>query len=135
MTVQGSDVENIGASQSTWRPTVFRFWVPLSAALFCWALIIILQLLLVESEKHGGIHFTRDPEDLPHGPKFLYFHLPIIVAILFSIFWSWVDLQVMRLEPYHQLSKVGGALGKHSLLLQYPFDFSPFVPAFAARDG
>ncbi|KAI8933098.1 hypothetical protein NX059_009741 [Plenodomus lindquistii] len=38
------------------------------------------------------------------------------------------------MEPYYQLSKENGALGKDSLLLQYPFDFMPFVPFKAARD-
>jgi hypothetical protein len=38
------------------------------------------------------------------------------------------------MEPYYQLSKENGALGKDSLLLHYPFDFIPLVPLKAARD-
>jgi hypothetical protein len=62
----------------------------------------------------------------------LYF--PTIVAVIFSIYWAWIDLETKRMEPYYQLSKEQGALGKDSLLLHYPFDFLPLVPLKAARD-
>lgn len=38
------------------------------------------------------------------------------------------------MEPYYQMSKKDGALGKDSLLLAYPFDFIPLVPIKAAKD-
>jgi hypothetical protein len=38
------------------------------------------------------------------------------------------------MEPYYQLSKKNGALGKDSLLLHYPFSFLPLVPFKAFRD-
>jgi Protein of unknown function (DUF3433) len=44
---------------------------------------------------------------------------------------SWVDLDVKRLEPWFQLSNPGGAAARDSLLLQYPFDFLPFIPTAA----
>ncbi|RFU35191.1 hypothetical protein B7463_g1109, partial [Scytalidium lignicola] len=47
--------------------------------------------------------------------------------------WSWVDLDVKRLEPWFQLSKQEGASSTDSLLLQYPFDFLPFIPITAFR--
>ncbi|EMD86120.1 hypothetical protein COCHEDRAFT_1203266 [Bipolaris maydis C5] len=43
-------------------------------------------------------------------------------------------LETKRMEPYYQLSKENGALGKDSILLKYPFDFLPLVPIKAARD-
>jgi hypothetical protein len=64
---------------------------------------------------------------------FLWQYFPIIVAVVFSIFWAWIDLETKRLEPYYQLSKKDGALGKDSLLLRYPFDFVPLVPISAAK--
>jgi hypothetical protein len=73
-------------------------------------------------------------ETIPLSDKFLYLYLPTIIAVLFGIFFSWIDLQVKRLEPYYQLSRELGASGKHSLLLHYPFDFIPFVPITAARN-
>jgi hypothetical protein len=46
---------------------------------------------------------------------------------------SWIDLDAKRLEPWFQLSKEGGEYSESSLLLQYPFDFLPFVPIAAFR--
>jgi hypothetical protein len=40
---------------------------------------------------------------------------------------SWVDLDAKRLEPWFQLSSDGGATAENSLILQYPFDFLPFI--------
>jgi hypothetical protein len=55
------------------------------------------------------------------------------MAVIFSIFWAWIDLEAKRLEPYYQLSQKDGALGKDSLLLTYPFGFVPLVPMRAFR--
>jgi hypothetical protein len=111
-----------------WKPTAFRTAPLLVATLVSWALIAILQLLLVKSQEDGGIIFANNIEKLPFGMSFLYLYLPTVIALVLSIFWSWIDLQIKRLEPYYQLSKPGGAWGKDSLLLSYPFDFLPFVP-------
>jgi hypothetical protein len=111
-----------------WKPTAFRTGPLLVATLLSWALIAVLQLLLVKSQEDGGIIFATNIEKLPFGMSFLYLYLPTVIALVLSIFWSWIDLQIKRLEPYHQLGKTGGAWGKDSLLLSYPFDFLPFVP-------
>lgn len=78
--------------------------------------------------------FATSTNEIPIAQSFLYLYLPTIIALLYSIFWSWIDLQIKRLEPYFQLSKPGGASGKDSLLLQYPFDFIPFVPITAIKN-
>jgi hypothetical protein len=99
-----------------------------------WALIAVLQVLLVKSQNNGGIILAPDIKDIPFGTSFLYLYLPTIIALVLSIFWSWVDLQIKRLEPYYQLSKTEGAWGKDSLLLSYAFDFLPFVPFTAFKN-
>jgi hypothetical protein len=114
--------------RSVWKPTAFRTVPLLVATLVSWALIAVLQLLLVKSQEDGGIIFATNIEKLPFRMSFLYLYLPTVIALVLSIFWSWIDLQIKRLEPYYQLSKPGGAWGKDSLLLSYPFDFLPFVP-------
>lgn len=119
--------------KSTWKPNAFRL-LPLAVIVFAsWALIIALQVLLTKSQKEGGIIIAETIDDIPLSKSFLYLYLPTIVALIFSVFWSWIDLQVKRLEPYYQLSKPDGAWGKDSLLLSYPFDFLPFVPLSAFR--
>jgi hypothetical protein len=72
--------------------------------------------------------------DLPLRTTFLYLYFPTIVAVIFSIYWAWIDLETKRMEPYYQLSKENGALGKDSLLLHYPFSFIPLAPLKAFRD-
>ncbi|KAF2745023.1 hypothetical protein M011DRAFT_470037 [Sporormia fimetaria CBS 119925] len=126
---------DVSKSHSAWRPAAFKIRILLIAALSCWALIVILQWQLIRSQRNGGIITIPANEELPFGRQFLYLYFPTIIAVIFGIFWSWVDLQVKRMEPYYQLSKPGGALGKDSLLLQYPFDFIPFVPFYALRRG
>jgi hypothetical protein len=100
----------------------------------CWSLIAVLQFLLHKSEQDSGILFAPRINDLPLSRTFLYLYFPTIVAVVFSIYWAWIDLETKRMEPYYQLSKDDGALGKDSLLLHYPFDFIPLVPLKAAKD-
>ena len=47
--------------------------------------------------------------------------------------WSWIDLDVKRLEAFFLLSKPEGSSGKDSILLSYPVDFLAFVPIKAAK--
>jgi len=98
------------------------------------ALLTTLQLLLNRSQRDNGLIFAPDINALPLSRTFLYQYFPTIVAVIFSIFWSWIDLEVKRLEPYYRLSREEGALGKDSLLLCYPFSFLPFVPVRAFKE-
>lgn len=102
--------------------------------LLCWALIAILQVFLVRSQRDGGVLFAARIDALPLQQQFLYLYFPTVLAVLFSIYWAWIDLETKRMEPYYQLSKKDGALGKDSLLLAYPFDFIPLVPIKAAKE-
>jgi len=97
------------------------------------AFAVILEVFLRKSKADGGIIFTWSVPEMSFGEAFPYLYLPTIIAVLYSIFWSWIDLDAKRFEPFHQLSKLGGASGKDSLLLQYPFDFIASVPIKALR--
>jgi hypothetical protein len=103
--------------------------------LICWALIAVLQLLLHRSQQDNGIMFSPKMSNLPTEQTFLYLYLPTVLATLFSIYWAWIDVQTKQIEPYHQLSKANGALGKDSLLLEYPYEFAPLVPIKACKNG
>jgi hypothetical protein len=93
-----------------------------------------LVYLLGRSKRDGGIMFAPRISDLPLSKTFMYQYFPTIVAVVYSIWWAWIDLETKRLEPYYQLSKDEGALGKDSLLLHYPFDFIPLVPITALKN-
>lgn len=117
-----------------WKPTALRAPVLILTILICWGLIALVQVLLTKSQQHQGIIFAPRISDLPLSRTFLYLYFPTILAVTFSMYWAWIDLETKRMEPYYQLSKENGALGKDSILLQYPFDFLPLVPIKAARD-
>jgi hypothetical protein len=107
--------------------------VLITTTLLCWSLIVTLQQLLAKSERDLGLLFAPNIHDLPLSRTFLYNYLPTLLAVIFSMFMSWIDLEPKRLEPYYQLSNPEGSLGKGSLLLQYHFDFLPFVPVKALK--
>lgn len=136
------NIENAFRSSNTkqsrrkarWKPNALRPGVLILAACICWALIITLQLLLVRSQRDGGLVIASKINALPLSQTFPYLYLPTILAVLYSIFWNWIDLEAKRLEPYYQMSKESGALWKDSLLLQYPVDFLPSVPVKTFRN-
>lgn len=122
-----------GTSQASWKPNALRPVTLITAIMIACALITISQILLVRSQTDGGVIIAATIDDFTLAQSFLYRYLPTIIALVFSIFWNWIDLQTKRIEPYYQLSKPDGAWGKDSLLISYPFDFLPFVPMSALR--
>ncbi|KAH5582283.1 hypothetical protein HBI24_115040 [Parastagonospora nodorum] len=117
-----------------WHPPALRAPVLVFTIAICWTLIAVLEYLLWKSQRDNGLIFAPVINDLPLGTTFVYLYFPTIVAVIFSIYWAWIDLETKRMEPYYQLSKPNGALGKDSLLLQYPFSFIPLAPIRAFRD-
>ena len=95
--------------------------------------IVILQILLLRSHRDNGILFAPNINDLPLSKTFYYLYLPTILSITYGFVWTWIDLDVRRLEPYYQLARPEGATGKESLLLHYPVDFLASVPLKAVR--
>ncbi|KAF2133280.1 hypothetical protein P153DRAFT_331890 [Dothidotthia symphoricarpi CBS 119687] len=120
-------------SRQGWRPPALRWWNLVITILICWFFIAVLQYYLHKSQTDGGVIFASNINDLPLRRSFAYLYMPTIIAVIFSIFIVWIDNDAKRFEPYRQMSKPDGAFGKDSLLLQYPFDFMPFVPFTAAK--
>lgn len=117
----------------TWKPISLRLPFLTFVLLATCALIVVLQWLLYKSQTDGGVIFAPNIDDLPLSKTFGYLYAPTIVAVIYGLLWSWVDLDIKRMEPYYQLCSTGGALAEDSLLLQYPFDFIALVPFQAAR--
>ena len=116
-----------------WYPPGLRWWTLLPTAVLCWIFIAILQYFLHKSQTEGGVIFATDINDIPLRRSFVYRYLPTIIAVIFSILVVWIDHDAKRFEPFRLMAKAGGALGKDSVLLQYPFDFMPIVPFVAAK--
>ena len=116
-----------------WKPATLKvpYLASIAICLLIW--IGVLEYLSQMSLRHGGIVFAASSDEFSNAATFLTTYLPTIVAITFSILWSWVDLDAKRLEPYFQMSKPGGATAADSILLHYPFDFVAVVPVKAFK--
>lgn len=121
-----------------WKPITLRYHILFCFAIFSLSLVAILEGLSHYStgagnENGGGLSFAVDINSLSMTASFFYLYLPTVIAVVYSMLWSWVDLDAKRLEPWFQLSKPEGALAEDSLLLHYPFEFLAFVPISALR--
>lgn len=117
-----------------WKPETMQSPVLLSLALASLLIAALLEILAQKSAADGALSIVATAEDIPPLVSFGYLYLPTIVAVLYSLAWNWVDLDVKRMQPWLQLSRDEGALGKDSLFLDYPVDFVAFVPFKAARN-
>lgn len=116
-----------------WRPATLRAPYLASLILVTAGLIFVIQWLLATSQREQGIIFAADINNLPLRRSFCYLYLPTIISVIYSFLWTWVDLDVKRLEPYFQLSRAGGATGDESVLLNYPLEFLVTVPLNAFK--
>jgi hypothetical protein len=119
--------------QQGWYPPGLQWWTLAVAILLCWTFVGVLQYFLHKSQRVGGVIFATKINDLPLHRSFWYRYLPTIIAVVFSVFITWIDHDAKRYEPYRHMSRPGGALATDSILLHYPFEFSPFVSIVAAK--
>ncbi|KAK3897840.1 hypothetical protein C8A05DRAFT_47671 [Staphylotrichum tortipilum] len=70
----------------------------------------------------------RSPAELPTIEYFAIKFLPMIVAVSYGVLWQITNFEVMRLEPFYQLSKEGGALASESINVDYLTQFNLFRP-------
>lgn len=92
-----------------------------------------VEVLAQFSQAKGGLALSRTQDEIPQYAMVSYLYVPNIVAVLYSLIWSWVDLDVKRMQPWFELSKPEGATAKNSMFLDYPYDFIATVPVKAAR--
>ncbi|UKZ72587.1 hypothetical protein TrVFT333_000219 [Trichoderma virens FT-333] len=129
--------------RETWRRQdgLPRGWKPLSMTAPILVLLTILTLLIAGaievlaqlSNSRGGLALSRTQDDIPQYAMISYLYAPNIIAVLYSLVWSWVDLDVKRMQPWFELSKPEGATAENSMFLDYPYDFIATVPVKAAR--
>jgi Protein of unknown function (DUF3433) len=120
-------------SKKAWRPWTLTAKVLVPTAIFTALLIVALALLQWQNARHGALFFAQTEDGFSHMVLFLYRYLPTIIFVLYGVVWSWIDLDIKRLEPWFQMAQPNGADGATSLLLQYPMEFLPLVPYKAAR--
>ncbi|CAL5868014.1 uncharacterized protein PFLUO_LOCUS2237 [Penicillium psychrofluorescens] len=115
-----------------WRPVALR--PPYLAALACLTLTMLLTLegLRQYSDREGGLAFFLDTDEVSALQSFGYNYVPIIVALVLFMIWTVTDFDVLRLEPYFQLSQPDGAPAS-VLFINYNFGQTILTPINAAR--
>lgn len=108
-----------------WRPWSLKPLTLILFALICCAYIGAFEYALQTAGRHGGGIFGV--------PDWVFQVIPTIATVLLGMLWSVVQNDVVRLEPYYQLSKAGGATGQESLLVDYQRVFQPRIPFMAIR--
>ena len=93
----------------------------------------VIEILAQRSIREGGLSLSRTADGIPDIAEFKYEFLPTIIAVILSIAWTWVDLDVKRIQPWLEMSREGGVKVQDSLILDYPYDFVALVPFKAAK--
>lgn len=94
---------------------------------------VAIEVIAQLSHSRGGLALSRTQDEIPQYAMISYLYAPNIIAVLYSLVWSWVDLDVKRMQPWFELSKPEGATAENSMFLDYPYDFIATVPVKAAR--
>ncbi|ETS77072.1 hypothetical protein PFICI_10946 [Pestalotiopsis fici W106-1] len=116
-----------------WKPWGTRSPVIIAFILASLVLAAVVEVLAQKSLASGVLSPSSSINDIPDSARLAALYVPTVIAVLYGFFFSCIDLDVKRVQPWIELSKPGGALAENSLLLDYDFDFLPFVPLRAAR--
>lgn len=116
-----------------WRPHTLRAPILLTFALASIIIAVIIELLAQRSQKLGGLALSDLPKSLTSPKIFMLTLIPTIVSLIYSLCWSWIDLDVKRMQPWIEISKESGSTAADSLFLDYNYDFVPLVPFKSAK--
>ena len=94
---------------------------------------IVIVILYFRNAKYGAIYSLQGINLTSELATFIFQNLPTLLALVYAACWSWIDLDVKRLEPWFQLSSRNGSKPKRSLLLQYPLDSPLKIPVKAFK--
>lgn len=92
-----------------------------------------VEVLAQRTRDKGGLAISPTLDDIPKYAMWSYLYGPNVVAVLYSMIWTWIDLDARRMQPWFELSKETGSQPEDSLLLEYPYDFVAVVPWKSAQ--
>jgi hypothetical protein len=116
-----------------WRPWTLHPAVLIATLSFALGVIGTLEYLQRYSDSNHGISFAPTRDGFSSTSTFLCLYFPTLIAVFFSTWFSWVDLDIKRLEPWYQLISTTNTKTRCSLLLQYPVEFLAWIPFRAAK--
>ena len=115
-----------------WRPWPLRTPLLVFGIVLCITTGALLQVILLGCGTDGcrvfGAQSTQSSSVLDQT---IYRVLPAFLAVCFTFHWAILRHDVLRLEPYFQMSVAGGAPAMDSLLLEYNF-MMPYMAVFQA---
>lgn len=94
-----------------------------------------IEFLAQRSQRQGGLALSERSDSLSGTVTFGYLYAPTVISVLYSLLWSWIDLDIRRIQPWLELSRPEGATADSSLLLDYPNTFLAFIPFSAWKKG
>ncbi|KAL6234345.1 hypothetical protein BDW75DRAFT_212512 [Aspergillus navahoensis] len=115
-----------------WRPIPLRPTFLSFIACLMLFLMVLLEALSQYSERTGGLRFFDDTDDLSNFESFSYNYIPVIVALVLATLWSFIDFDVLRLEPYFQMARPEGCPAT-VLFINYNFGQSFITPIASAK--
>lgn len=115
-----------------WRPIPLRPTYLSFIACIMLCLLVVLEALRQYSERTGGLRFFSDTDDLSHFESFAYNYVPVIIALVLATLWSFIDFDVLRLEPYFQMSRPDGCPAT-VMFINYNFGQSFITPITSAK--
>ncbi|KAL1835565.1 hypothetical protein VTJ49DRAFT_6455 [Mycothermus thermophilus] len=118
--------------QPNWKPFSMRWPFLAMLILLSLTLAALVEVLYQSSTRQPLIAF-RAPSEIPTSQYFAIKFLPMIVAVSYGVLWQMTNFDVMRLEPFYQLSKESGALAAESLNVDYLTQFNLLRPLRALR--
>ncbi|KAF4975199.1 hypothetical protein FZEAL_7984 [Fusarium zealandicum] len=132
-TVRDVTCDETSTSKKGWKPLSLSTPILLAVVALTLLLAAAVETVAQRSASQGGLALSPTLDDLPGYAKFGYLYVPTIIAVLYSMIWSWIDLDVKRMQPWFELSKSKGATGENSLFLDYQYEFVALVPFKAAK--
>ncbi|KAK3985018.1 hypothetical protein QBC44DRAFT_164902 [Cladorrhinum sp. PSN332] len=108
--------------QPNWKPFSmtwpFLSWLVIMSI----GLAVSAEVLYRQSTGDPLVKF-KTPNDIPTAQYFAFKFLPMLFAVTYGVMFQATNFDVMRLEPFHQLSKEGGALADESINIEYLTQF------------
>ncbi|KAF4120542.1 Protein of unknown function (DUF3433) [Geosmithia morbida] len=116
-----------------WKPLSMTTPILLAVTVASLLMVAAIELLAQRSGRQGGLALSPSLDDIPSYATISAQYVPQLLAVLYSLVWSWIDLDVKRMQPWYELAKPAGASAADSLFLDYPFTFVASVPFIAGR--
>jgi hypothetical protein len=60
------------------------------------------------SNRNSGLVFFQDPDDVSNSQSFAYNYIPVIIGLVLSTLWPFINFDVLCLEPCFQISCLEG---------------------------